>query len=171
MFGKKTSATALTPQQEAGVTRYTPWQEFSELQRRMDDLFNRAFGYTPLSQLIPANGFNFEPQVDLYETDDALQVLASVPGYTPEQIHIEATPDSISIQGERKGLYDADKGVTHRQGGLSEESRFQVQYTLPAEIDPNKIEATYQNGVLKVQMPKTERARTNTVKVPVKAGS
>ena len=109
---------ALTARPEGAVTTWSPWNEMTDLRRRMDDLFSQAFGYTPLSRLIPAEMAAEEPEVDIHETDTAFQVLASLPGYTPEQIDVQATDNMLTIQGERKPLFDNEKGKTHRSTGV-----------------------------------------------------
>jgi len=136
----------------------------------MDDLFSQAFGYTPLSRMIPSEFQAMEPEVDIHETDGAFQVLASLPGYKPEQIDVHATDNTITIQGERKALYDNEKSKTHRNVGVSGSSHFRFAYTLPADIDSNKIRATFTNGVLHLELPKTEQARARSVKVQIQPG-
>lgn len=160
---------AVARRPEGGIVRWSPWEELTELRHRMDDLFTRAFGYTPLSRLIPGEFMEFEPDVDIHETDDQIVAFASIPGFEPKQINLEATPEAITITGERKALYEEEKAVAHRTSGLSGKSSFKFYTTLPSEIDPNKVKATFHNGVLKLEMPKTERARTKTVKVNVQA--
>jgi HSP20 family protein len=141
----------------------------TELRHRMDDLFTRAFGYTPLSRLIPGEAVEFEPQVDLHENEDQIVAFASIPGFEPKQINVETTPEALTITGEREALYTDEKAVAHRVSGLSGKCSFRFYTTLPAEIDPNKVKATFHNGILKLEMPKTERARTRSVKVNVQA--
>lgn len=150
---------------------WSPWTEMAELRQRMDDLFARAFGHNPLSHLIPAEWKGPEPTVDIHETETGFQLLASLPGYTPEQIRIEATGSGLVIQGERPALVEKakEKATTHRDNGLSGSSQFQFAYTLPAEIDPNRIAATFENGVLKLELPKTEKARPQSVKVAIQS--
>jgi len=169
MFRKNAPGTALAPRTEGEVVRWSPWEEMENIRHRMEELFSRAFGYTPLSRLIPSEPGVFEPAIDLYETDEKILLFAAVPGYTPEEIKVEATPETITLEGERKPLYEDEKAVQHRWSWLSGASRFSVCYTLPTEIDPNKVKATFCNGVLRLEMPKTEAAKTKSVKVSVKA--
>lgn len=169
MIGKKGKGTALAPHVEPGMTRWTPWQEMTDLRQQMDNLLSRPFGYTPLSQFIPSGNFEYEPPVDIYTTDDKVFLYATLPGFTLDSIFVEATPEEITLHGERKALYDQDKAVPEQQSGTMGESRFRIQCTLPAEIDPNKIKATFRNGILELEMPRTDQAKTKTVKVAVKA--
>jgi HSP20 family protein len=160
-------STGLARRGESGVTRWSPWDEMTDLRHRMDELFSRAFGYTPLSHLIPADAGEFEPPVDIHEADDRFVAHLSLPGYVTKDINLEATPNAIQIAGERKTLYDDDKAVPHRKSGVSNSGSFRFTYELPSEIDPNKVKATFSNGVLHVEMPKTERARSKGVKVNI----
>lgn len=164
---KPSTSGTMTRREGGALAPWNPWSELTELRQRMDDLFSRSFGYTPLSRFIPAEMQMEEPEVDIHESDTALQVLCSLPGYTPDQIKVEATGDSFTIQGERKALFDDDKAITHRNSGVSGSSRFYFSYALPMEIDPNRIKATFANGVLQLELPKTEPAKSKGVKVNV----
>lgn len=162
---KPNTGTALT---RPTTATFGPWQEFDSLRRHMDDLFARSFGYTPLSRMLPAEWTGFEPQVDIHETDEAILLHASLPGYKPEQITVEATNNTLSIRGERKALLENERAIAHQQNGVSGSSQFQIAYTLPSEIDPNKVKANFNNGVLELELPKTEQARTKSVKINVR---
>ncbi len=167
MQDTNSKTTAITRRPEEAVGRWSPWNEMTELRRHMDDLFSRAFGYTPLSRLLPKDADTFEPDVDIYETGEKVRVFASLSGYTPDQIHVEATNESITISGERPALYEDDKARRHRHGNVSGFNRFFASYTLPCEIDPNKVTASFKNGILQLEMPKTEQARTKAVKIDI----
>ena len=160
---------ALAHRGKGTLTLWNPWNEMTDLRRRMDELFSRSFGYTPLSRLIPGDGEDLEPAVDIYETDDNVLAFAAVPGFTLKDLHLEAAPETIMISGERKAFYEDEKAVTHRANGVSGSISFHSLYTLPSEIDPNKVKATFDRGILRLEMPKTERARAKSVKVNVTA--
>lgn len=168
MIGKKGKGTALAPHVEPGMTRWTPWQEMTDLRQQMDNLLSRPFGYTPLSQFIPSGNFEYEPPVDIYTTDDKVFLYATLPGFTLDSIFVEATPEEITLHGERKALYDQDKAVPEQHTGALEERRFRIVTTLPVEIDPNKVKAKYADGILTIEMPKAEQAKAKTVKVAIK---
>lgn len=154
--------------QDANIAAWSPVSQFTELRRMMDDLFSRAFGYTPLSTLIPGQ-FGHQPDVDIYETDDKVVMLCPLPGFEPGQIDVQASEDTISVKGERKSLFEHPKAMPYRQGSSSSAAQFQATYSLPNEIDPNKISATFRNGVLQIDAPKSERAKHKSVKVNVKS--
>jgi HSP20 family protein len=161
--------TAVARRNETQPARWTPRNELSEMRRQFDDLFARMFGYTPLSQMFPTALSQNEPAADIYETDDKIIAYAALPGFTPDALDVQASADTITIRGERKAVQEDDKAVAHRNNGLTGYSTVNVTYSLPCEIDPNKIKATFANGILNLEMPKTEKARNNSVKVKVKA--
>ena len=151
------------------VARWSPFDELTDLRHRMDELFTRAFGYTPLSRMFPTEPYTFEPPVDLFEKQDAFDAFVSIPGFTPEMIKVNATVDTLTIDGERKALYE-ENATPRRHGWVTGAGTFRVSYTLPAEILPHKITATFKEGVLHVVMPKSETAVPKLVKVDVKPG-
>lgn len=170
MTEQSVQGTGLARRGETGVGRFSPWNEFAEMKRQMDDLFGRAFGYTPLSRLIPSEASTFEPDIDIYETEDKVMVYASLPGYRPNDINVEVTGDTVSIQGERQQYPEHEKARHFRRGWTSGLSQFSSSFTLPCEVEANKVKATFRDGVLNLEMPKTETAKTKAIKVNVQPG-
>ena len=143
------------------IARFTPLTDIVSLRDAMDRLFEESF--------IRPNGWNgasvghLAVPVDLWETKDAYQLRADVPGVTPEDLEINATSDSISIAGEVKGHADVSEN-----GWLRQERRlgkFQRAFTLPIAIDPTKVEATFDNGVLQLVLPKADNVKPRMIKV------
>jgi len=151
-----------------GLTRWNPFDEFGELRHRFDDLFARAFGYTPLSRLIPNEGMTFEPVIDMYETEKSVDLYVALPGFKPEMITVNVTPIYVAIEGERKVISE-EKAVIRRQGGVTSACSFSVNYALPVEVIPTEVKAIFEHGVLHLNLPKTVKAMETNVKVPVRS--
>jgi HSP20 family protein len=135
----------------------------------VDDFFSRAFGYTPLSTLIPnGGGLGLQPEADIFETNDKVIVVCPMPGFEANQINVQATDQTITIEAERKPLVESDTARPYRLGPLSSMSRCQASFNLPDEINPGQITASFKNGVLHIEAPKSERARHKSVKVSVR---
>ncbi len=168
MLRRQNPGTAVVRRGQVSPAIASPWALFDEMQRRMDELFARPFGgfLTDRWTVQPA-----EPAVDVYETDDSVIAFASLPGYAPDAIRVVATTDTISIQGERGELFQDEKATAHRVTGLTGAHQFSVSYTLPVEIQPDKVKASFNHGILRVDMPKAEHARPKGVKVTVEKGS
>jgi HSP20 family protein len=143
------------------IARFTPLTDIVSLRDAMDRLFEESF-IRPSGWNGHAAGHLAVP-VDLWETKDSFHLRADVPGVTPDQLEINATSDSISIAGEVKGRTD-----TTDDGWLRQERRvgkFQRAFTLPIAIDPTKVEATFDNGVLQLVLPKAENVKPRMIKV------
>jgi HSP20 family protein len=143
------------------IARFSPMTDIVSLRDAMDRLFEESF-IRPTTWTGLAAGHLAVP-VDLWETKDAYQLRADLPGVTPDQLDINATSDSISLTGEVKGQAEVTE-----EGWLRQERRvgkFQRAFTLPMAIDPTKVEATFENGVLQLVLPKAENVKPRTIKV------
>lgn len=142
------------------ITRFQPLGDFVSLRDAMDRLFEDSF-IRP-SQWVNGNGV-FAVPVDLWETAEAYHLRADVPGLTPDDLDINATQDTITISGEVKadapGENDAWLRRERRYG------KFTRSFTLPLQIDANKIDATFENGTLHLVMPKADEVRPKQIKV------
>ncbi|HEV8228378.1 MAG TPA: Hsp20/alpha crystallin family protein [Candidatus Limnocylindria bacterium] len=143
------------------IARFSPMTDIVSLRDAMDRLFEESF-IRPTTWTGLAAGHLAVP-VDLWETKDAYHLRADLPGLTPDQIEIDATSDTITITGEVKGQTDVSD-----EGWLRQERRtgkFQRAFTLPVAIDPTKVEATFEHGVLQLVLPKAENVKPRTIKV------
>jgi len=138
----------------------SPWSAFDQLRREMDTVFDR-FGDAP-GQTGDWRGVF--PAVNLYETADAYQLTAELPGVEPADIRISLEGSTILLEGERKIDYSARKQTSlhrrERQGGS-----FRRAFELPAAVDADKVEAIHRNGVLMLRLPKTPEAQPRQISV------
>ena len=149
------------------IARFTPMTDIVSLRDAMDRLFEESY-IRPTVWTGLAAGQMAVP-VDLWETKDAYHLRADLPGVTGNELEINATSDSISIGGEVKGRTDVSE-----DGWLRQERRagkFQRAFTLPVAIDPTKVDATFENGVLQLVLPKAENVKPRTIKVNATSGN
>lgn len=166
MVTRKTEKNVVRPV-EGGLVPWNPFEELTEMRNRMENLFNRDFTYTPLSRLIPADLYNFEPTIECIPSETALDMFVPVPGFTPETIQVEVLPKNILIKGERTPLHETEKPVGYAPGWATVKAAFAINYLLPTEINPNEVKAVLDNGVLHLTLPIVEAARPHTVPVKV----
>lgn len=105
--------------------------------------------------------------LEVAETDDAVIVYAELPGLRPGDFQIEATPDRLVLKGER-----AEEREERADGFHRLERRygsFLRTIALPAEVQPEKAEARYRDGVLRVTLPKTEASKARRIPIRVRA--
>ena len=143
------------------IARFSPMTDIVSLRDAMDRLFEESF-IRPNTWTGLAAGHVAVP-VDLWETKDAYHLRADLPGVSSDQLEINATSDAISIAGEVKSQTDVTE-----DGWLRQERRvgkFQRAFTLPVAIDPTNVEAAFENGVLKLVLPKAENTKPRTIKV------
>jgi HSP20 family protein len=131
--------------------------QMSERMRRFLDQTFGSFGWTP--PLIERAGW--APPVDLEELDDAYVVEADLPGVRREDVDIELVGNELAITGEVKE--QERKGTVRRQSRRT--GRFEYRLSLPSHVDPEKVEATLSDGVLKLRVPKSERAQRRRIEI------
>lgn len=144
------------------LTRWDPLDELSTLRNRMDRLFTRI--NEDVEQ--PMMGANWAPTTDVYETKDALVLKTEVPGLTEKDIDIEIENNVLTISGERK--FEEKTEEKGYQRFERKYGKFMRSFTLPTNVAPDKIQANYYNGVLEVDIPKTEEAKPKKIKLDVK---
>jgi HSP20 family protein len=107
------------------------------------------------------------PKVDVSESEDAIKVVANVPGIDPDQLNIEVGDDYLSLSGKiEKELKDEDKkGKVYRYE--REFGEFRREFALPARVKADSISAKAKNGVLTITLPKSEEERTHKVRVEI----
>jgi len=149
------------------LARFSPMSDIVSLRDAMDRLFEESF-IRPTTWTGLAAGHVAVP-VDLWETKDAYHVRADLPGLTPDQIEINATSDSVTITGEIKGSADVSEDGWIRQERRT--GKFQRSFTLPVSLDPTKVEASFENGVLNLVLPKAENTKPRTIKVNAKVNA
>ena len=136
------------------------------LRSALDRLFEEFFEGSLLPARREGDGLRFLPAVDLRETDDALILEAELPGMTQKEMSVQVVGDVLTIRGERRREAE-QKSKNYLRREMST-GIFERQIPLPAEIDPDKVEATYTNGILQVSLPKVPGAKSKTVPVKVK---
>ncbi|HEY7609826.1 MAG TPA: Hsp20/alpha crystallin family protein [Alphaproteobacteria bacterium] len=111
--------------------------------------------------------FDFAPRVDTAETDTAYEVTAELPGVDEKDVKISIEDDVLCIAGEKKSEREEKK----KDYVMSERSygSFKRAFTLPDNVDVDKIAAKYDKGVLKVTLPKTTPSPAKHREIPIKS--
>jgi len=104
----------------------------------------------------------FVPAVDIFETDEAVTVLADMPGVDKEGVEVRLEDDSLTIKGTKSGNGGKDERVLLRE---FESGHYLRRFTMTEVIDQAKIEATMADGVLTLKLPKVEPAKPRKIAV------
>src|SRR4051812_27481744 len=137
------------------LTMNPVWHSLNEMQHEMNRVFDRWGNH--------AFGLVESPAINLWEEADALCLEAELPGLELQDLEIFVTGQTqFTLKGERKQPTVA-KGVQHRQErGFG---KFTRTVTLPFPVDENNVEAHFENGVLKVRLPKHESAKPRKIAI------
>jgi HSP20 family protein len=143
-----------------GITPWRPFRELEEWDRRFDDMLGR-----PLWRL-PVDERGWMPALDVFEKADKFVVKAELPGIKEEDIHVSVVGDTLSIRGEKKSETEVKEEDYYR----SERSygSFYRSIPIPANVNADKIEACFEDGVLEVALPKSAKAKPKKVTVSAK---
>lgn len=134
--------------------------DLARLHNEMDDLFDGFF--RGLDR--PFGSYKAWPAIDMVEQDDNVMVRAEVPGCKADDIDISVYNNTLTISGEKKeSKEEKEKGYYYAESSYGS---FRRDVNLPAEVDPNKVEATCKDGVLSIRLPKA--AKSKAVKVQIK---
>lgn len=145
------------------MTQYTTDREVKNLQVRLNRLFEPFARFATGDEDLVSG--TWVPPVDVAETQDRILVRAEVPGIRQEDISIEFENGLLTLRGERK--LEKTEGVTwHRVERIY--GNFSRSFTLPRSVDPERITASYREGILEVEVPKREEAKPKHIKIAVK---
>jgi HSP20 family protein len=131
---------------------------------------NRLFEDFWLSPFDPTERWagTYLPPVNVREEDNQVVMSVEMPGMEEKDIEVTVQRDTVRVSGEKKEEAQRRDEDFYRME--SSYGRFDRLVDLPAEVDEEKAEATFKNGVLTVSMPKNEESKTKTKKIPVKTG-
>ena len=104
----------------------------------------------------------WSPALDLYESGDHFVAVVELPGMRKEDIDISLHDGTLTISGERK--YESTNGETAKRTERYV-GTFRRSIALPTQVDASKVSATYQDGILKLTLPKAEEAKPKQIKV------
>ena len=118
---------------------------------------------SPAEQTRP--GPVFTPDVDIFETEKEITLLADMPGVKPEDLDIDLRENTLTLKGESAPDSGVDEGTLLKE---YETGKYYRQFTLSEAIDQEKIDAQLSEGVLRLTLPKVEKATPR--RIEVKAG-
>jgi len=148
------------------VWEISPWKPFRELERmrrEMDRLWDSFFEGKPAKRVEEVG--EWLPTLDISETKNDLVVRAEIPGIDPKDIDISLVNEVLTIKGDKKQEKEEKEENYH----LIERSygSFTRTIRLPKEVQSDKINASYKNGILKITLPKSEEAKKKEIKIKV----
>jgi len=144
-----------------GMAPWRPLTDLEDWERHFEDIFSRPFLPSVMLRF-PTDG-GWVPAIDVYEKEDKFIVKAELPGMRMEDIDVSMVGDSLILKGEKKSeteVKDEDYYRCERSYGS-----FMRSIPLPSYVDADKIEASYEDGILQVTVPKAASAKQKKVAV------
>ncbi|MCC7450385.1 MAG: Hsp20/alpha crystallin family protein [Anaerolineae bacterium] len=148
----------------SNLTRWTPMRDLVSMSEAMNRLFDEAF-------IMPRDGgmSMTSPKVDVVENADNIIVKAEMPGFDPNNVDCRVEGNMLMLRGEYKQENEKQEGQYHmrerRQGS------FARSIPLPTEVDADKANAEFENGVLTLTLPKNEAAKPKRISINAKSVS
>lgn len=146
------------------------WHPFENLRRQINRLFEEFPTPTSVSPFEPFDrligGFPATPAVDFVETEKEYQITAELPGLDDKNVEVKLSNGTLTIGGEKK-----EEKEEKKEGYYFSERRygsFKRAFRVPEGVDADKIEASFEKGVLTVRLPKTPEAQKSQKTIEIK---
>jgi len=137
----------------ANIRVFNPWSMLPSVWEDASDLMGGTLGAIP--------------KANMYEKDGLVHVELEVPGYKAEDLDISITGDVLKVIGKTREEKEEKDGRRYFMSEISEKS-FTRTFTLPSEVVSEKVVADFKNGMLKISLPKSEKALPKTIKIEAK---
>jgi HSP20 family protein len=146
------------------VTNLIRQEPFADLHSTMHRLFDEGFS-RPWRLIGSESGQPAERAfpVEVSETDEAIDVKASLPGVKPDEVEVSVQNDVLTVRGEHREQTTEDKKDYYRRE--IRYGSFHRSLALPTRVDADKAEAKFENGILSLHLPKSESIRPKQIKV------
>ena len=160
-WGKKNVAVKRVDSQPESNSLFSLQQDMN----RIFETFFQAFDEQPFASLSESSSGFFQPKIDLSETQAELKVSVELPGLSVKDLHVTVTNDALTIKGEKheekeeqtKGYYRMER----HYGSFNRTVEF------PVGVDKDRAEASFNNGVLTIVVPKAKHSQVEVKKIPV----
>ena len=144
------------------LVRWNPLGETTTMQNRINRMFNAP--YWPAGRMDDKTGMDmWNPAVDLYEKDDHFVIKAELPGVDKKDIAIDLKDRVLTLSGERSYENEVKEENYYRRERSY--GKFQRVFTLPADVDSDKIKADFNDGLLQIEVPKPEEQKPKKVTI------
>jgi HSP20 family protein len=148
------------------IDKWSPLKELEDMRRDMDRLFDEFTKPARRRRIWPKSEGLVIPSIDLYDKKTDIVVKIELPGVRREDIDLTITKDTLMLKGEIKkddDVQEEDYYISERMFGS-----FSRTVALPCEVESEKAQATMNNGLLEIVIPKREQARPKEIKIEVK---
>ena len=144
------------------LMRWNPHRGMFNLNDRFGGLFDSLF-YPAQRHDSWESDWNWNPVVDIYEEDTHYVITAEIPGVDKKDIVIDVKDRVLTLKGERSSERDVNDNHYYRRE--RSHGKFERAFSLPADVDADRIDASFKDGVLKLAIPKPEERKPKQITV------
>jgi HSP20 family protein len=144
------------------LIRRNPMRDMFSFRHQMNHLFNDVFRPVVRDDE-ELSMWNKYPTVDIYDNDENIIVTAELPGIDKKDIVIDVKDGVLTLRGERSSDNEIKEEKYYRRERTF--GKFERNFRLPADVDPQKINANYKDGILKIDIPKPEEKKPKKITV------
>lgn len=143
-----------------GLMRHYPTRDLGTLQDEFERLFRHFFGG---EEGFPSTAGAWSPALDVEEDAQRFVLHIELPGVDPDDVEVNLQENVLTVSGERNFYEERDADLFRRVERRF--GRFHRAVRLPDRVDPDKVDARYENGLLTIAVPKAEEARQRRIEV------
>ena len=126
-----------------------------------DDLFNEL--YSLPTSFLSKSGMDLSPRIDISETDSEYKIEAELPGINQKEIDVKIDNNILTIKGKKEDIKEEKEKNYHLRERYY--GAFQRSISLPNNIEPEKIKASFENGVLNISVPKNDKRTPKKIEI------
>lgn len=150
------------------TTRWNPVKELEEMEKRLSSYFGRTLAPSGTDKQEAITVAEWSPLVDISEDDKEYLIKAEIPEMKKEDIKLNVHDDVLMITGERKYEKEEKEEKDKKYHRVERAyGSFMRSFTLPEDADGSKVNAEYKDGILKVHLPKAEKAKPKAIEVKI----
>jgi len=143
------------------LVTWDPYREIGSLESRFNRLLGGALPRRDRDEEISLGAWI--PPVDIVEEKDRILMTAELPGFKENEIQIQMEGGVLTLRGERKSEVETEGRTYHRMERSY--GQFVRSFTLPNNVDRDRIKANFANGLLQIELPKREEAKPRQIKI------
>jgi len=144
------------------LMRWSPMRGMFGWRNNVDSFFD-DFLYPTRKSAESEGSWNWNPAVDIFEEQNHIVIKAELPGISKEGISVDVKGRVLTLKGERSADNEVKEEKYYRREMTY--GRFERNFTLPTEVDPDAVKAEYRDGVLKITVPKPESHKPKQITV------
>lgn len=144
------------------LIKWTPWREMDTFSDRINHFFDGSmFPSTLMSE--KSSMEYWKPIADIFDHEDKIVIRADLPGVDKKDIHVDLKDNVLTLEGERSDEKEVKEDSYYRKERVH--GKFRRSFMLSDGLDPDKIKADYNDGVLNIEIPKPEEKKPKKISV------